>query len=673
MRAPFLLLAMLPFLASCQATTTARRTRPPASPDAEGSLPAAAFFRAPVLSHLCLSPDGSHIAAITTQDGVQVLVVRPTRGGEVRFLAKLDEAGQSIRTVGWASDERILVSVEMPSPTAVGMRARQTRLLVVKLDGSTPIYLGRDWPYQEYSGSQDQIIDWLPNDPEHVLINWWQPNQNGASVRRVNVKNGHLTTVTSSIPFVERWYTDHRGQVRAGWGSPPSRTGYFLYARASPEDGFEKVIDFDPFEDPGFFFAGFSEETAKIYVISDDETGRDAVYSYDLASKQRGPMVFGHAEVDVDSLHFSTRDGRLLAIEYVTDRPRLHFLDEEARREQALLDREFPGTTNRIISRDRDERIAIAMVSGDTEPPRYYFYERGSQRFELLVEAYPVLDSRMLAPMKSVSFRAHDGLEIPGYLTLPKAGPPTRLPTILYVHGGPSSRDVWGYDPTVQFLASRGFAVFQPNFRGSTGYGRRHTELGYQQWGLAMQDDVTDGARWLIEQGIADPDRIGIYGASYGGYAALMALVKTPELFAAGASLAGVTDLITMLNDDKWYGWDDWNKPTVGGTWSDRKRLQETSPARNADRIRAPVLIAHGTEDWRVHVKQAEMMAEALEDRDKPVETHLYPGEVHGFHDERNEIDFHEKLAAFFAQHLPPAAPVASGSPGAPRGGRDSP
>jgi dipeptidyl aminopeptidase/acylaminoacyl peptidase len=378
-------------------------------------------------------------------------------------------------------------------------------------------------------------------------------------------------------------------------------------------------------------------------------------------------MVFGHPEVDVDSLHFSTRDGRLLAIEYVTDRPRLHFLDEEARREQALLDREFPGTTNRIISRDRDERIGIAMVSGDTEPPRYYFYERGSQRFEPLVEAYPELESRMLAPMKPVSFRARDGLEIPGYLTLPEGASKGSLPTLLYVHGGPSSRDVWGYDPSVQLFASQGFAVFQPNFRGSTGYGARHTKLGYKQWGLAMQDDLEDAARWLIDRGIADPARIGIYGASYGGYAALMALAKTPELFAAGASLAGVTDLITMLSDDRWYRFDDWNTPTVGGRWSDRGQLQETSPVNHADRFRAPVLIAHGTADDVVHVKHAEMMAEALESGNKQVVTLLYPDEVHGFLHERNSIDFHDQLVAFFALHLAATAPVASELPSAHR------
>jgi dipeptidyl aminopeptidase/acylaminoacyl peptidase len=254
--------------------------------------------------------------------------------------------------------------------------------------------------------------------------------------------------------------------------------------------------------------------------------------------------------------------------------------------------------------------------------------------------------------MDPVGFRARDGLEIPGYLTLPtgRAGAP--LPTILYLHGGPSARDVWGYDPTVQFLASRGFAVFQPNFRGSSGYGRRHAELGHEQWGLAMQDDVEDAARWLIEGGIADPDRIGIYGVGYGGYAALMALVKTPDAFAAGASLAGVTDLHAMLNDEAWLRSDRRSERTVGGWWSDWTRLRETSPAKHADRIRAPVLIAHGGADDVVHVRHAGKMAAALEKHGREVETLLYPGEVQGFVHERNRIDFHERLAEFFERHL---------------------
>ena len=671
MRALFLLLALAPLVASCGATAGAGR-RAPAPPEPEGLPPAAAFFRAPVLSHLALSPDGTRIAGVTARDGVQVLVVRPTRGGAIQFLAKLDEPGQRIAMLGWPSDDRILVSVEMRSQAAVGVRARQTRLLSVPLDGSSPSYLGRNWPHQQWSQFQDQIIDWLWDDPEHVLINWWEPGENGASVRRVHVGSGNLSSVVSPIASVHTWAADHRGQVRAGWGYARSGTRYLLYARIRPDDRFEKVIEFDPFVERGFVFAAFSEDPAKIYVISSGEAGREAVCLFDLATKQLGPLVFGHPEVDVTALHGSARDGRLLAVEYETDRPRLHFLDEEAKSQQAALDRRFPGTTNRIVARDRAERNAIVAVSADTVPPRYYLWDREREQLEPLVEAYPDLDPATLSPMKPISYRARDGLQIPAYLTLPRAAPPGPGPAILYVHGGPTARDVWGWEPTVQFLASRGFAVLQPNYRGSSGYGTRHRELGYRQWGLAMQDDLADAARWLVERGIADPRRIGIYGASYGGYAALMALAKDPELFAAGASLAGVTDLITLLNDDEWYGLDDWNQPLLGSSWSDRKRLQETSPAQNAERMHAPVLIAHGIDDPRVHVKHAELMADALEGRGVPVETHLYRGEVHGFIDERNEIDFHARLGAFFARHLAPAAPVASGA-GAATGARVAP
>jgi dipeptidyl aminopeptidase/acylaminoacyl peptidase len=660
-----LLFAIVPLAVaslSCGGAGARRVAQAGAASSATG--PAAAFFRDPALSYLRLSPDGRQLAAIATVDGVQVLLVRPTLGGPLRLLAKLDEVGQSIRMVGWASDERILVSVEMPSEMARGVRARQTRLLVVPVDGSRPRYLGRDWPYQEYSQFQDHIIDWLWDDPEHVLMSWWQPGERGTGVRSVNVGSGKLRTVTRAIPDVTGWASDHRGQVRAAWGDSGSQMRVFVYARADADDGFEKLIEFDPFEEKGFYFAAFSEEPTKLYVTSNDETGRDAVYSYDLATKQLGPMVFGHPDVDVESLYSSAIDGRLLAIGYVTDRPRLHFVDPKARDEQALLDRRFPGTTNRIIDRDRDEKLAIAQVSGDTKPPRYYLYDLVSGRTELLVEAYPKLHSWKLAPMKPVSFAARDGLEIPGYLTLPKGVSPKGLPAILYIHGGPSSRDVWGWEPTVQLLASRGFAVLQPNFRGSTGYGAKHAELGLKQWGLAMQDDVEDAARWLIEQGIADPARIGIYGASYGGYAALMALVKTPELFAAAASLAGVTDLPTLLADDKWYRFGDWNKPVVGDRGSDRRQLEETSPVQQAERIRAPVLIAHGTEDPRVHVKHAEMMVDALADRSVEVETLLYQGEVHGFIHEANAIDFHDRLVAFFERNLALQAPGASDTEG---------
>jgi dipeptidyl aminopeptidase/acylaminoacyl peptidase len=646
-----LLSAAFVAIASCRATLAPTGPSPPAQTDAAGRPSAAAFFRDPLLSHVSLSPDGKHIAGVTARDGVQVLMVRRTWGGEIRRLAKLDEPGMALRTVGWAGNRMIVVGVDMPHQTVIGVRARQSRLLSVALDGSRPRYLGEDWPYQQYSADQDRVIDWLPDDPGHVLINWWQPDQAGVSARRVNVTTGSLQTVVPAKPWVTAWFADHQGRVRAGEGTRREGTSVIVYGRADGEAPFEKLGDFDWFTEKGFRFAGFDPDPKKLYVYAPTDDLRSAVFEYDLERRELRSLVYSHPDVDVGPLVHSPLDGRLLAIEVDAERPGLHFVDEEARHEQASIDAAFPGTVNRIVSFDREGKTAIVSVSGDTAPPEYYVYDRLKKQMDHLFAAYPGLERGALSPMRSVRYAARDGLEIQAYLTLPRDGT-HNLPTIVYPHGGPTARDLWGWNATVQFLASRGFAVLQPNFRGSAGFGREHERKGYRQWGLAMQDDLADAVHWLVKEGIADPDRVGIYGASYGGYAALMGLVKTPELFRAGASFAAVTDLIAWLDDRERYLFSDFNTPVHGDSSDDREQLAATSPARHADRIRVPVLIAHGVQDPVVPVDEAHAMANALEEAGVEVETYLYRDEVHGFLDERNRIDFHEKLAAFFERHL---------------------
>jgi len=659
-------LALLSF-PSCRSTIRATGTRPSAERSEDGRPAAAAFFRKPLLEHVVISPDGQHIAAISARDGRETLIVRPRSGGAVRPLAKLDRerhrSSWTVRRVGWGSNEHLLVSVERPDPYGARHRARQSRLLVVDLEDARPRYLGEDWPYQEYSQYQDSVISWLPDDPDRILLSLWMPDQRGSGARLVNIRNGKLRTVARPRYGTLSWRADHREQVRAGWGT--SRTGgkSFFVARVSADDLFDEIPGW---ADDRLVFAGFSEDPAILYVLHDGESGRRALHRYDLAARKLGRWVFGHAEVDVDGIVTSRQDGRLLAVRYTTDRPRLRIVDPEFARIQEWIDRALPGRTNRIVSTDRDRRHVILYSSGDLHPPRYFLADLESDRLVLLLAAFPELEDVELAQVKPIQYPARDGLVIHGYLTLPISESKGPLPTIVIPHGGPWARDVWGWNPVVQFLASRGFAVLQPNFRGSKGYGREFLKRGYGAWGLEMQDDISDGARWLIDQGIADPKRIGIYGASYGGFAALYALIKEPELFRAGASYAGVTDIGRMLSDDDAYwGFKEEMKKLVGDRWADRKQLQAVSPARNASLVRAPVLIGHGTEDPRVHVRQAHAMVDALEDAGAEVEAHIYEGEVHGFLDERNAIDFYTKLAVFFERNLsglaaPAAAPPSS-------------
>ncbi|MEO1232755.1 MAG: S9 family peptidase [Myxococcota bacterium] len=621
---------------------------------------AAAFFRRPAVSHLRLSPNGRAIAGILSRDGQETIVVFPASGGEPRPVGKLDRGEElkswTVGELGWGSNDRLLVSVHMPSPGAREINVRQSRLLLIDVATAEARYLGKRWPRQEYMQFQDQIISFLPEDPDGLLLGLWVPGQKGVGARRVDLGSGRLKTVASPRRGTLSWAVDHRDQVRVGLGEARWDSQNFIVARVGGSGGFKEILNWNPYEDEGgFTFAGFDPDPKKIYIKANTEDGRNGIYRFDLETGTRGEVLFAHPEVDAGRLHTSKVDGRLLSVSYVTDRRHLHFFDAGWKRLHERIAKALPDRENVLVSSDKEERLFIVSSSADNSPPSYYLLDTSRNSMTALFDAYPELAKVPLAPMEPITYLARDGLEVPGYLTQPIDGSKPPFPLIVHPHGGPWARDVWGWDPTVQFLVSRGFAVLQPNFRGSTGYGRAFTRRGRGRWGLEMQDDITDAALWAVEQGIADRDRVGIFGGSYGGYAALRALQVAPDLFRAGASFAGVTDLPSFLDDDsKYYGMIDDMEQLVGDRRSDRKRLEETSPARGASQIRGSVLIAHGTEDPRVQVDQAKRMARALEAVTVDVETYLYEGEVHGFLDERNEIDFYTRLAAFFERTLKP-------------------
>jgi dipeptidyl aminopeptidase/acylaminoacyl peptidase len=266
-----------------------------------------------------------------------------------------------------------------------------------------------------------------------------------------------------------------------------------------------------------------------------------------------------------------------------------------------------------------------------------------------------------MAPMRPIRYESRDGLTIPGYLTLPAGAEPHGLPLVVHPHGGPWARDGWGFDPEVQFLASRGFAVLQMNFRSSAGFGREFLEAGFGQWGLTMQDDITDGVRWAIEQGIAAPDRVAIFGGSYGGYATLSGLTKTPELYACGISYVGVSNLFTWIEaiPPYWKPYLEMIYEMVGHPEQDEDRLRSTSPFFNAERIRAPLFVAQGANDPRVRKQESDQIVAALRERGIDVEYLVKENEGHGFQNEENRFDFYRALERFLRRHL--AEPPSNG------------
>ncbi len=422
--------------------------------------------------------------------------------------------------------------------------------------------------------------------------------------------------------------------------------------RPTEDEPWNEVSEFD-FMDGKIIPLGFLQGDELCYVLSDVESDLASVRVFNPVTGELGEVVFAHDTYDASDV-VQTRDRRLLGIAYETDKRQVEWRDPAMKEWQAMLDVELPETRNSIYSRSLDERWMVVLAHSDRHAGTFYLFDTQELTLETLVARAPWLDPSRLAEMRPISYTARDGLTIHGYLILPPGVEPRNLPLIVNPHGGPWVRDSWGFDPEVQFLASRGYAVLRMNFRGSTGYGRNHLQAGYGQWGLAMQDDITDGVKWAIAEGIADPERVGIYGASYGGYATMAGLAFTPELYRCGVNYVGVTD-VTLLLRTVPRAWESIMAQLEGMTGDrrlDRERLEASSPMKNVDRIRAPVFFAYGELDDRVDLKHGTQMASALRRNRVPVEFLSRSDEGHGFRRWDNKIAFYSLMETFLAEHM---------------------
>ena len=469
-------------------------------------IPMEDFFRNPEKTSFKISPNGNHIAYMKpwkTRMNVYVLDIKTNN--ETR-LTSSEERG--IYGFAWLTDERIGYVKDDGGDENIHCYA-------VNIDGSNE----RD--LTPFENVQARIIDDLEDDPNHIMIGLNKRNPQIHDPYRVNVNDGKMEMIAENPGNISEWMTDHNGKLRVAITSDGVNTS--LLYRDSESDNFKPILttDFKVSVSPLFF----TFDNKNLYVASNRGRDKAAIFEFNIDKAKEGELIFEHDQVDVSGLVYSKKRKLLTGVNYTVAKNNMVFFDDWREDIQQKLESQLPGYEVGITSFSKDETKAIVVTYSDRCRGTYYYYDVIKNKLTDLGKISPWLNEDHMAEMKPIEYRSRDGLTIHGYLTLPKGSDGKNLPVVVNPHGGPWARDSWEYRSEIQFLANRGFAVFQMNFRGSTGYGREFWEISFKEWGKSMQDDITDGVNWLIDEGIADPDRIAIYGVSYGGYATLLGVI----------------------------------------------------------------------------------------------------------------------------------------------------
>jgi len=643
----------------CAAPLTAQSQTAAPAADLQ-RIPAEALGALPYIRDPVLSPDGIHLAARMSAQGRKWIAIYDLRHPltEQRPM-QIEEGDYELLWLRWAGNERLLFGIRVVLTNDFQIEIPVTRAGAIDLrtGQTTPLIGGR--------GILGDDIIYVDPAGAYALLSAQDSLTDFPSVDRMDLATGRRSLVQSSRPGVWNWYADSQGVVRVGVDYGERRARLYYRSGAGQE---LRRIDARPATRDGSIIDAvhFTAETDRGIIVTNEVTGRFATYAFDFAANTRGEAIFEHPQVDVTAVVLG-RTGQALGVTYEDDRPRVHWIDPEMQRIQRAIDRASPRTVNNIIDRSDDGTKVLIWSTAADDPGTFFLYDRATREMHGFAQPYGSLSQYRFAPVQPVSYRSRGGADIPAYLTLPPGRPERGLPLILMPHGGPFARDSWRFDTEVQFLASRGYVVLQPQFRGSTGYGRDFVERGTGQFGSGMIDDMEDGIDWLVGRGIVDPARICIMGSSYGGYAAMWAPIRSPQRYRCAISLAGVSDLGAQLRYDfrtatatRYFR--DWQRQVQGEQRADPAPI---SPLQQVARLRVPLLIAHGDRDRRVPVSQSRNMVRALTRAGAGVESVFYPEAGHGFTRPEDSIDFLRRVESFLARHNPADAPPAA--PAAPR------
>ena len=602
-------------------------------------IPLEDFFKNPEKSSYQISPNGSfysYMAPYKNRMNIFIQKIGDYSATQLTFEEKRDISGYF-----WPNNEQLVFLKDDAGD-------ENFHLFGVDIDGSNPI------SFTDFDGVRAQIIDDLPDQKDFIIIGLNKRNKQVFDPYRLNLKSGKISILAENPGNIQGWMFDHEGKLRIATAIVDGVNTSLLY-RDSEQEEFKTIVttNFKEGFSPQFFT--FDNKN----IIGTSNLGRDksVVVEFDPSTGKEVKELYGNEDYDVGGVAYSRKRKVITAAYYNSWKSERHFFDQQSKALFEKVQNHLPGYEISVSGMSDDENIFIIRTYSDKSLGAYFIYNAKEDNLDKIVEVSPWIDENEMSNQLPISYNSRDGLKINGYLTLPKGYDMENakdLPVVINPHGGPWARDEWGFNPEIQFLANRGYAVLQMNFRGSVGYGRKFWEASFKKWGREMQDDITDGTQWLIDQGIADKKRIAIYGGSYGGYATLMGLVKEPQLYAAGVDYVGVSNMFTFMKTIPPY-WEpmlEMMYEMVGDVEKDSAMLREVSPVFHVDKIKAPLFIAQGANDPRVNVDESDQMVKAMKEKGIEVEYLVKDNEGHGFRNEENKFDFYRAMEKFLSIQL---------------------
>lgn len=611
----------------------------PGKPAQVRQIPVEDFFKNPEKARYQISPDGKYFSFMAPyQKRMNIFVQEIGKDNAVRLTSETD---RDISDYFWKNPTRILFLKDTGGD-------ENFRLYGVNADGSN-LKCFTDFPKV-----RTEIFDEMENFPDEVLIGLNKRNPQVFDPFRLNIVTGEMKQLAENPGNIQGWMMDHDGKLRVATAIVDGVNTQILY-REKETDKFKPVLttSFKESVSPVFF----TFDNKNVFAISNLGRDKAVVCEFDIASGKEIKTLYENPDYDVSGLNYSRKRKVLTTADYESSKIERYFFDEETKKIYDRVQKEVGDFNVNIPWATKAEDKFIVRVYSDRSLGAYYIYDKTADKLTKIADIGPWLKEDELARMNPIEYKSRDGLTIHGYLTLPNGHTmetAKNLPVVVNPHGGPWARDSWGFNPEVQFLANRGYAVLQMNFRGSTGYGKKFWEDSFKQWGLKMQDDVSDGLKWLAGKGIVDPKRAAIYGGSYGGYATLMGIVKDPDQYSAAVDYVGVSNMFTFMNTipPYWKPMLDMFHEMVGDPKKDSMSLASVSPVFHVDKIKTPLFIAQGANDPRVNKAESDQMVAALKKKGVTVEYMVKNNEGHGFHNEENRFDFYRAMEKFLGEHL---------------------